>query len=41
MERKKNEKREPFHAKGLGLFKSELKPGGAVYTRLAYFSFGG
>lgn len=41
MERKKNEKREPFYAKGLGLFKSELKPGGAVYTRLAYFSFGG
>jgi 2'-5' RNA ligase len=31
----------PFSAEGLSLFKSELGPGGAVYTKLAYFSFGG
>jgi 2'-5' RNA ligase len=31
----------PFSAEGLSLFKSDLGPGGAVYTKLAYFSFGG
>jgi 2'-5' RNA ligase len=31
----------PFSAEGLTLFKSDLTPGGAVYTKLAYFSFGG
>ena len=29
-----------FTAQGLTLFQSELKPGGAVYTKLAYFPFG-
>jgi 2'-5' RNA ligase len=29
-----------FTAQGLTLFRSELKPGGAVYTELAYFPFG-
>jgi len=29
-----------FDSKGLTLFQSELKPGGAVYTELAYFPFG-
>lgn len=28
-----------FDSKGLTLFQSELKPGGAVYTELAYFPF--
>ncbi len=30
-----------FSSKGLTLFQSDLKPGGAVYTKLAYFPFGG
>ena len=30
-----------FAAQGLNLFQSELKPGGAVYTELAYFPIGG
>ena len=30
-----------FTAQGLTLFQSELKPGGAVYTELAYFPFEG
>lgn len=30
-----------FELEGLTLFKSELTPGGAVYTRLAYFPFQG
>jgi len=29
-----------FTAQGLTLFQSELRPGGAVYTNLAYFQFG-
>jgi len=29
-----------FNSKGLTLFQSDLKPGGAVYTKLAYFPFG-
>ena len=29
-----------FDSKGLTLFQSELKPGGAVYAELAYFPFG-
>jgi len=31
---------ESFTAEGLTLFKSDLKPGGAVYTALKYFPFG-
>jgi 2'-5' RNA ligase len=31
---------ESFTAKGLTLFKSDLKPGGAVYTALKFFPFG-
>jgi 2'-5' RNA ligase len=30
-----------FYSNGLTLFESQLKPGGAVYTKLAYFPFGG
>ncbi|MBT8490178.1 MAG: RNA 2',3'-cyclic phosphodiesterase [Deltaproteobacteria bacterium] len=30
-----------FDSNGLTLFESKLKPGGAVYTKLAYFPFGG
>jgi len=30
-----------FHADGLTLFKSDLTPKGAIYTKLAYFPFGG
>jgi 2'-5' RNA ligase len=30
-----------FNSRGLTLFQSELKPGGAIYTKLAYFRFGG
>jgi 2'-5' RNA ligase len=41
MERTGYEKPDPFRAEGLTLFKSDLLPGGAVYTKLAYFSFGG
>jgi 2'-5' RNA ligase len=32
---------EQFDSNGLTLFVSKLKPGGAVYTKLAYFPFGG
>jgi 2'-5' RNA ligase len=41
MEKIGYEKPDPFQAEGLTLFKSDLLPGGAVYTKLAYFSFGG
>jgi 2'-5' RNA ligase len=41
MERIGHENRNPFPAEGITLFKSDLLPGGAVYTKLAYFSFGG
>jgi 2'-5' RNA ligase len=30
-----------FHADGLTFFKSDLTPKGAIYTKLAYFPFGG
>ncbi|MBW2636697.1 MAG: RNA 2',3'-cyclic phosphodiesterase [Deltaproteobacteria bacterium] len=41
MESIRYENQSPFSAEGLTLFKSDLAPGGAVYTKLAYFSFGG
>lgn len=41
MEKMHYEKANPFSAGGLTLFKSDLMPGGAVYTKLAYFPFGG
>lgn len=39
MERIRYESAAPFSAEGLTLFKSDLLPGGAVYTKLAYFPF--
>ena len=36
-----NYQREPFVARGVTLFKSELRPEGAQYTRLAQFELGG
>jgi 2'-5' RNA ligase len=41
MESVRYENPTPFSAEGLTLFKSDLAPGGAIYTKLAYFSFGG
>jgi 2'-5' RNA ligase len=41
MESVRYESPTPFSAEGLTLFKSDLAPGGAVYTKLAYFPFDG
>jgi 2'-5' RNA ligase len=41
MESVRYEKPTTFSAEGLTLFKSDLAPGGAVYTKLAYFPFDG
>jgi len=41
IKRKKDYQAGQFNCRGLTLFQSELKPGGAVYTKLAYFTFGG
>lgn len=41
MEKRENYEAGSFSAAGLNLFKSELTPKGAVYTKLAYFPFGG
>ncbi len=41
MESVRYEDPNPFPAEGLTLFKSDLVPDGAVYTKIAYFSFGG
>lgn len=40
MEKRENYEAGSFSAAGLNLFKSELTPKGAVYTKLAYFPFG-
>jgi 2'-5' RNA ligase len=40
MEKRENYEAGSFSAAGLNLFKSELTPMGAVYTKLAYFPFG-
>lgn len=41
MEKRENYEAGSFSAAGLNLFKSDLTPKGAVYTKLAYFPFGG
>jgi RNA 2',3'-cyclic 3'-phosphodiesterase len=41
LEKKDNYKAGHFDAEGLALFKSQLTPRGAVYTKLAYFPFAG
>lgn len=40
-EKRENYEAGSFSAAGLNLFKSDLTPKGAVYTKLAYFPFGG
>jgi len=41
MVKRENYEAGSFSAAGLNLFKSELTPKGAIYTKLAYFPFGG
>jgi len=41
MEKRENYEAGSFSAAGLNLFKSDLTPKGAVYTKLAYFPFAG